>query len=180
MLWQSRYPLQSDHLDGHRYVEAAIAGERIEFLVVTLEVGRIGRFQPGSRQPLIPDRVDGPANGRNVLAMGEDRVFLFGNANARKFARQVGEVGHFDACDIVEISGVVAIATDAVSDLPDPARNILHRLIKALPLSRNPGAVVVIIALTEARVEQRTGGFKTPRLPIVYARPSRLARLLRL
>src|SRR5258708_33231768 len=96
--------------------------------------------------------------------MGEDRVFLFGNANARKFARQVGEVGHFDACDIVEISGVVAIAADAVRHLPDPARNILHRLIKALPLAGNPGAVLVIIALPETSDEQRLGWLKTPRL----------------
>jgi hypothetical protein len=59
---------------------------------------------------VIPDRVDGAANGRDVIAVGEDSVFLFGNPHPAEFARQVGEVDHFDAGDVVEIAGIVAIA----------------------------------------------------------------------
>src|SRR5258707_1321459 len=85
-VFSSREPVSTsleDALVLHRYpdFQAAIAGERIEILVVSLEVGRIGRFQSRSRQPVIPDRVDGPANGRDVVAVGEDRVSLFGDTN---------------------------------------------------------------------------------------------------
>src|SRR6266852_1357703 len=57
-------------LHRHPNLEAAIPGERIEVFVVTLEVGCIGGFQPGRWQPVIPDRVDGAANGRDVVAVG--------------------------------------------------------------------------------------------------------------
>jgi hypothetical protein len=60
----------------HPDFEAAIAGQGIEILVVALEVGRIGYFQSRGRQPLIPDRVDGAADGRDVVAMREDRISL--------------------------------------------------------------------------------------------------------
>src|ERR1700737_4435488 len=86
-----RKAAQRCRLLSNRYpdFEAAIAGERIENLVITLEVGRVGRFQSRSRQPVIPDRVDGPANGRDVLAVRKHCVFLFGNPNAREFAREI-------------------------------------------------------------------------------------------
>src|SRR5882757_8754209 len=113
-LLSNRYP----------YFETAIAGERVEILVVTLEVGRIGRFQSRSRQPVIPDRVDGPANGRDVVAVGEDRVSLFGDADAAEFARQVGKIRYFDAGDVIEVSGIVAVAADTVGHLPDPAGDV--------------------------------------------------------
>src|SRR3954451_5659025 len=63
----------------HPYFQATIAGERIEALVVALEAGRIGRFQCGRRQPLIPNRVDGAANGGDVVTMREHCVALFRN-----------------------------------------------------------------------------------------------------
>src|SRR3954449_8980463 len=89
-LWQSRYRLPSNHsasdrraakrrgLFAHRYpyFETAIAGERIEVLVVPLKTGRVGGFQSRCREPVIPDRVDGAANGRNVLTVGEHRVVV--------------------------------------------------------------------------------------------------------
>src|SRR5258708_4878698 len=102
MLWQSRYRLPSNQracayakrpcVASYSFtgiqisrpplpVKAAIARQRIEILVVTLEVGRIGRFQSRSRQPVIPDRVDGPANVGDVITVGKDRVSLFGDAN---------------------------------------------------------------------------------------------------
>src|SRR5258708_17911170 len=92
----------------HRYpdFEAAIAGERIEILVVTLKEGRVGRFQSRSRQPLIPDRVDGAANGRDVVAVGEHRISLLADAYAAEFAPQIGKIRHFDAGDIIEVAGI--------------------------------------------------------------------------
>src|SRR6266446_1142965 len=83
-------------LNRYPNLEAAITGKRIEVLVVTLEVGCIGCFQPGRWQPVIPDRVDGAANGRDVVAVGEDRISLFGDADAAEFARQVGKIRYFD------------------------------------------------------------------------------------
>src|SRR6476661_607153 len=119
-------------LDRHPDLEPAIAGERIEVLVVALEVRRVGHFQPRGRQPVIPDRVDGTADGRDVVAMAEDRISLFGDANPGEFARQVGEVGYLDTGDVVEISGIVAIAAAAIRHLSDSAGNICDRLMKAL------------------------------------------------
>src|ERR1700730_13274604 len=147
--------------------EAAIAGERIEFLFIALEVGCVGALQPRCRQPLIPDRVDGAANGRDVIAVGEDRVSLFGDPNAAEFARQVVEGRHFDAGDGVEVSGIVAVAGHAVSPLPDPAGNVLDRLMKALPLAGNAGSALAIVALADAGDEKRLAGRKTRRLKVV-------------
>ena len=131
-------------LFAHRYpnFEAAIARERIEVLVVALETGRVGGFQFRCRQPVIPDRVDGAANGRDVLAVREHRVALFGNPHRRKFPRQVGEIRDFDAGDVVEVSGIIAIAADAVGYFPDPAWNVVDQLAKTLPLPGNAGAVL--------------------------------------
>src|ERR1700694_388934 len=151
-------------LDRDPDLEAAIAGERIEILVVALEVGRVGRLQSRRRQPMIPDCVDGAANGRDVVAVGEDRVSLFGNPNAAEFARQIGEVGDFDAGDVVEISGIIAVAADAVSDLPEPPGNVPNGLMEPLPLAGNAGAVLASVTLTETGDEKRFAGCKTRRL----------------
>src|SRR6266481_3259144 len=144
----------------HRYpdFEAAITGERIEIFVVALEVGRVGRFQSRSRQPLIPDRVDGAANGRDVVAVGEHRISLFGNTDAAEFARQIGKIRYLDAGDVIEVSGIVAVAADTVSHLPDPAGKVLHCLVKALPLARNAGAALASVALADAGDEERFTG----------------------
>src|SRR5467141_4379318 len=154
-------------LDRHPNLEAAIAGERIEILVVTLEVGRIGRFQSRRRQPVIPDRVDGAANGRDVVAVREDRVSLFGNPNAAEFARQIGEVGHFDAGDVVEISGIVGVAADAVGHRPDPAGKVRNGLMKALPLTGYRRTGLAGVTLANTGDEQRLAGLKTRGLKIV-------------
>src|SRR6266404_52732 len=180
MLWQRRHRLpsnqgacayakQSRGLLLHRYpdFEAAIASERIELLVVAFEEGRIGRFQSGSRQPLIPDRVDGAANGRDVVAVVEHRISLFGDPNAAEFARQVGKIRYFDAGDVIEVAGIVAVAADAVSHLPDPAGNVRHGLVKALPLAGNAGAALASVALANAGDEKCLAGLETRGLKIV-------------
>src|ERR1700730_10256561 len=162
--FSSKTPLLPDR---HPNLQPAIAGERIEVFVVALEVGSVGRFQARGRQPVIPDRVDSTANGRDVVAVREDRVFLFGNPDAMEFARQVGEVGYFDAGDVIKVSCVVAVAANAVRHLPDPAGNVRDGLMKALPLIGNAGAVLVVVALADTGDEQRPAGFKTWRLKIV-------------
>src|SRR3984957_159941 len=112
MAAQGSPAISGGRLLSHRHpdFEAAIAGDRIELFVVAFERGRVGCFQAAGRQPVIPDRVDGAANGRDVLAVGEHGISLLGNANAGEFTRQVGEVGDFDAGDVVEIPCIVAVA----------------------------------------------------------------------
>src|SRR5260370_34527815 len=117
--------------DRYPNLEAAITGKRIEVLVVTLEVGCIGCFQPGRWQPVIPDRVDGAANGRDLVAVGEDRIYLLGYPDPAEFARQIGEVSHFDAGDVVEIYGIVRVAADAVGQRHDPHRKARNGLMIA-------------------------------------------------
>src|SRR5713226_9319339 len=173
---QDRLSPETHHIaepcGGHRFrLRSASYGGRSRWL----SFGGRGRSTPScalplipDRHPVIPDRADGPANGRDVVAAGKDRVSLFGNANAGKFARQVGEVGHFHAGDIVEVSGVVAVAADAVTDLPDPAGNILDGSIEALPLAGNGGAAALpSVTLAETGDEQRFAGRKTRRRKVV-------------
>src|SRR5262245_39485122 len=71
-------------------LEAAIAGDRIELFVVALEVRRIRGLVAGCRQPVIPDRADGAPDRRHMVAMGEHRIALLGDADAHVAARQVG------------------------------------------------------------------------------------------
>jgi hypothetical protein len=92
--------------------------------------------------------------------VGEHRVSLFGNPHAAEFARQVGKIRHLDAGDVVEIAGIVAVAADAVGDLPDPAGNVLDLLVKALPLAGNAGAALAGVALADAGDEKRLAGLK--------------------
>jgi hypothetical protein len=152
-------------------LQPAIARERIELFVIALEIRRVGGFHPGRRQPLIPDRADGAANGRDVIAVGEHRVFLFGNPHPAELARQIGEIRHFDAGDIVKISGIVSITADALGHLPDPAaRDMRFGLMNALPLAGNGSPAFPIIALADAGDEQRLAGLETRRLKMVECR----------
>ena len=117
---------------------------------------------------MIPDGVDGAPDGRDVLGMGEDRIFLFGNADAAEFARQVGKIGHFDAGDVIEVSGIVTVAADAIGHLPDPVGNRFDLLVKALPLVGNAGALVLMgAAFADAGDQQGLAGFETRRLKFV-------------
>src|SRR5580692_717342 len=116
---------------------------------------------------MIPDRADGPADGRNMVAMGKDRIFLFGNPHRAEFARQIGEVGNFNAGDVIEIAGIVAVTADTIGYRTDPAGDVRHRLMEALPLTGNASAVFMIISLAESRDEQWLAGFKTRCLQIV-------------
>src|SRR5690242_17519497 len=70
--------------------------------------------------------------------MREHRITLFGDAHAAELARQVGKVGDFDAGDIVEISRIVGVAANAIGDFADPAGEILHVLMEALPQTGMP------------------------------------------
>ena len=112
---------------------------------------------------MIPDRVDGAADGRDVVGVGEHRVALLGDAHAAEVARQVGEIGDFDAGDVVEIAGVVAVAADAIGDLPDPAGKVVDVLMKAMPQGGNAGAVLEADALAEAGDQHRLAGLETRR-----------------
>src|SRR3954453_5499697 len=116
---------------------------------------------------MIPDRVDGAPDGRDMVAMRKHRISLFRNAHAAEFARQVGEIRYFDAGNIVVVAGVIAIAADAVRDLSDPARKILDGLVEALPLPGNGGAGLPGVTLPQAGDEKRLAGLETRRLEII-------------
>jgi hypothetical protein len=69
---------------------------------------------------------------------------------------------NLDAGDVVEVSGIVAIAADAVGNFSDPVRNIADLLMEALPLIGNAGAIVQLIdAFADAGDEQRLAGQET-------------------
>jgi hypothetical protein len=100
---------------------------------------------------VIPDRVDGAADGRDVLGVGEYSVFRFGNPHTGELARQVGKVGDLDAGDVIEIAGIVAVAADAIGDLADPCRDVVDGVVKLVPQVRDSGAAVFVgAALSDA------------------------------
>src|SRR5579872_2437701 len=153
--------------DRHPDLETAIAGRGIEALAVTLEIGRIGDPQAGRRQPVIPDRVDGATNARDVLAMREHGIFLLGDAHAHEGPRQVGEIAHLDARDVVEIAGIVAIAADAVGGRSNATGNVIHGLVEALPEAGNACAIDVVEAVTDACDEEWLAGLKAWRIEMI-------------
>src|SRR5579863_1425688 len=69
--------------------EAAIAGCGIEIRVIALEIRRIGNLEAGSRQPLVPDRIDAASDGRDVLAMREHGITLLRNSHPEERPRQI-------------------------------------------------------------------------------------------
>src|ERR1700682_4615861 len=81
MGFASLYPSYTLFLFLHRHpdLEPAIAGHRIELLVIALEVRRIGHLHVRLRQKVIPDRVDGAADGRDMLGVSEHEIFLLGD-----------------------------------------------------------------------------------------------------
>ena len=103
-----------------------------------------------------------------MLGVGKHGVFLFGNPHPLKFARQVGEVGHFDGGDIVEIAGIVGVAADAIGDLADPAGDIVDGLIETLPQARNEGAFVFVgAAFADTGNELGFAGLETRGLEMI-------------
>src|SRR5450830_2116129 len=55
---------------------AADAAGRIEMLVVAFKIGRVGHFQPGLWQPLVPQRMPGDADGGNMPAVVKHGIAL--------------------------------------------------------------------------------------------------------
>src|SRR3954470_5636284 len=123
----------------HPDLQPAIAGGAVELLVIALEVRRVRDLEAGLRQPLIPDRADGAADGRNVFGVAEHDIALCRNPHAGELPRQVGEVGNLDAGDVVEIAGIVAVAADPESETADAVGNLADLLVKLLPLVGDAG-----------------------------------------
>src|SRR5881227_414933 len=97
--------------------------------------------------------------------MGEHGIALLRDADATEAAGKVGKVGDLDAGDIVEISGVIAVAANAVShlifSLADARWNVGHVLVEALPHPRDDGAVVAGDAFSKTGDEESLCGFET-------------------
>src|SRR5947209_13385987 len=153
--------------DRDPYLQTAIARQRIEFFVIALEIRRIGSGQAGRRQPVIPDRIDGAPNGGDVVLVRENSISRFRNPDAAEFARQIGKIRDLDAGDIVEISGIVAVAADAVGDLADPVGDLCNLLAEALPLTGNGGAALPGVTLADTGDEKGFSGFKARRRKFV-------------
>ena len=94
--------------------------------------------------------------------------FCSGISHPGELARQVGEVGDFDAGDVVEIAGIVAVAADAIGDLADARGDMVDGLVKLVPQVRNAGTAVFMgTALGDAGDQKRLAGFETRGLEIV-------------
>src|SRR5208282_2704356 len=151
-LWLDRYP---DLVTAH-------ACFPVEFLVVMFEEGGVDSLVARLREPFCPDRHADAMDGRNVFAMGKYGVALGGNAQSRKFSGEVGESGHLYAGEIVEISIIVHVVTDAKRPPPlqaPPRRknlpsDVAEMGLEALPQSRNVLVGVERILSTEACDQQ--------------------------
>src|SRR6202012_5145665 len=85
-----------------------------------------------------------------------------------------------DAGDVVEGSGVVAVATDAIGDLSDPARMVVNLLMEASPQAGYAGAVVEADALAEPGDQHGLAGFEARRRDCVECGGLHEDRLLQL
>src|SRR5882757_4023918 len=169
-------------LDRHPDLQSAIAGQRIEALVVALEVRRVRDGHAGLRQPAIPDRVDGAADARDVVLVGEHEIFLRRDPDQGELARQLGEIRDLDAGDVVEIAGVVAVAADAIGQFAELTGNVGALLVEIVPLVRNAGAATIakLVALTDAGDEERLAGGGARRVDVIEGGRDHGDRLLEL
>src|SRR5579864_6984876 len=101
-------------------------------------------------------------HGRNVLTMRKDGVALGGNAQSRKFSREVGESRHLHAGEIVEVSIIVHVVADAKRPPPFAAasrknlpRDVAEMRLQALPQRRNVLVSREGILSTQTRDQQQ-------------------------
>ncbi len=82
--------------------------------------------------------------------MGEYRVALRWDAHATPLVRQTGKILYLDATHVVEVTGIVAIATHAVSHLAHLPGYAAEMRQEALPLRRNRRTAVAVVAIAHA------------------------------
>src|SRR5207249_10780123 len=90
----------------------------------------------------------------DVIAMGKDRVPVFGNADAAEVGGKAGEVGHLDAADVFRVAGVVAVANHAIGGAANLSGDVAEVRRKSLPLGRNVRGSFGGVALTQSRNKQ--------------------------
>src|SRR5690606_55618 len=144
-------------------LHAAVAGARIEFLAVALEIGRIGELMSGCREPLAQDGVPRPPDRGDMAAMREHSVALRGNAHAAPVRRYSGKIAHFDSTDVIEVTDLVAVAAYAVGHVTNLSRNVAEARKEPLPLRRKRGATLAVVTLAQSRDQQRSAVLKARR-----------------
>src|SRR5881394_1112508 len=132
MLWDA-----GTGLDRNPNFEPARSGTEIECVAETFETRRVGDLIPRGRQPPGPDRALGAADRRNVPAMFEHGIAPRADPQPAERRRQIGEVAHLRAGDVIEIADVIAVVGHAESGATELAGNISKMRHEALPLRRN-------------------------------------------
>jgi hypothetical protein len=86
--------------------------------------------------------------------MAEHRVTLGGKADAAQLLREIGEVRHLDAADVLEAAGIVGVAADAIGGPTNLPRDGADVRAKPLPLGRNALVRLEGVASAKAGNEQ--------------------------
>src|SRR5258708_3564685 len=162
-----RGPLRvASRLDRYPDFEATHSGLGIELVAVALEIRRIGYLVPRFRQPLAPDCHDCAADGRDMLTMGKHGISLRADPHATEAGGKIGKIGHFHACDVIEIALVISIVGNAERVPAGLTRNVSQIGHEALQLGRDSLAGLGGVTLAQTGNEQRPAGLEARRLEV--------------
>ena len=96
--------------------------------------------------------------------MLEDRVPLGRNSYASEFGGSGGKVAYFDTADVIEVAGVVSVASDTVCNHADLTWHVTEARQEALPLRRYRGTAFARVALADTNDQQWFAIFETRRI----------------
>src|SRR5260221_9644217 len=99
-----------------------------------------------------------------MTAMGEHYVSLLGDADAAQLAGKSGKARDFNAGDILEVAGAVAVAGHAIGRSADLSGNVADIRSETLPLGGNALVRLEGVALAEPRDQQGPAVVETWRL----------------
>src|SRR5215469_3425742 len=150
-------------LNGNPNLEPARAGLRIELLAVALELRTLSRLQPGFWQALVPDCVERPPHGRDMVRLPEHCVLLGRNPDAAPILRDPAEVRYLDTRDVLRIAGVIAVANYAIGGAADLSLDVPKVWPETLPLRRDVRAGLRCVALAQPSDQHRFALFETRR-----------------
>ena len=102
----------------------------VELLSVAFEEGSVGGVKVG----LIPDGFPCRLNGRNMIAMFEDRIGLRRDAQPRKLRRLSRELSDLHTADIFIVAGIIEVTHHTIGDLTDLVLEVPEVRKKAVPL----------------------------------------------
>src|SRR5579883_1703601 len=112
-------------------------------------------------QPLVPDRVPGAPDRRDVLTVGKHRILLRRDSDAGKVRRNPGEIRDLDTAQVIEIPLIIGVVPDTERRLTDLPGNGSKVRQKSLPLRRDSGARLARVALGNSGQEKNASDFKS-------------------